>query len=58
MWELSILKKIVESMKAGGIYVTYCAKGQLKRDLRSLGLTVESLAGPPGKIEMVRGTKH
>ncbi|MFY7918781.1 MAG: MnmC family methyltransferase, partial [Chryseotalea sp.] len=37
--------------------VTYCAKGQLKRDLKTLGLAVESLSGPPGKREMVRAIK-
>jgi len=57
MWELCVLEKVVESMKAGGVYVTYCAKGQLKRDLRSLGLAVESLPGPPGKMQMIRATK-
>ncbi len=57
MWELSILKKIERSMKSGGVLVTYCAKGQLKRDLRSLGLIVETLPGPPGKFQMVRALK-
>ena len=57
MWELSMLKKIEQSMKPGAILVTYCAKGQLKRDLKSLGLLVETLPGPPGKKEMVRATK-
>lgn len=57
MWELSILKKIERSMKSGAVFVTYCAKGQLKRDLKSLGLLVETLPGPPGKKEMVRAVK-
>lgn len=57
MWELSILKKIEQSMKPKAVFVTYCAKGQLKRDLKSLGLVVETLAGPPGKKEMVRAVK-
>ncbi len=57
MWEISILKKVVDSLTDNGIFVTYCAKGQLKRDLKSLGLVVESLAGPPGKREMIRATK-
>jgi len=39
------------------VFVTYCAKGQLKRDLRALGLDVETLDGPPGKKEMVRASK-
>ncbi len=58
MWELPLLSKVVASMKSGGVFVTYCAKGQLKRDLKSLGLIVESLPGPPGKREMIRAVKN
>jgi len=57
LWELPILKKVTDSMKSNGVFVTYCAKGQLKRDLKNLSLHVEALPGPPGKREMVRGTK-
>jgi tRNA U34 5-methylaminomethyl-2-thiouridine-forming methyltransferase MnmC len=57
MWEHALLEKISKSMKSGAVFVTYCAKGQLKRDLKSLGLVVESLPGPPGKREMVRAIK-
>ena len=55
MWEVDVLKKVVDLIKPKGVFVTYCAKGQLKRDLKSLGLEVETLDGPPGKKEMVRG---
>jgi tRNA U34 5-methylaminomethyl-2-thiouridine-forming methyltransferase MnmC len=54
MWELLVLQKTISKLKPRGVFVTYCAKGQLKRDLKSLGLTVETLDGPPGKKEMVR----
>lgn len=54
MWELPVLQKTTDALKAGGLFVTYCAKGQLKRDLKTLGLKVETLQGPPGKKEMVR----
>jgi tRNA U34 5-methylaminomethyl-2-thiouridine-forming methyltransferase MnmC len=57
LWELTVLNKVVKTLKSGGMFVTYCAKGQLKRDLKSLGLIVESLPGPPGKREMVRALK-
>ena len=57
LWEVQVLEKVVAAMKPGGLFVTYCAKGQLKRDLRNLGLTVETLEGPPGKKEMVRSFK-
>ena len=58
LWELAILGKVQQSMKSGAVFVTYCAKGQLKRDLKSLGLLVETLPGPPGKKEMVRAVKR
>lgn len=57
MWTFEMLKKITLTLHPGGIFVTYCAKGQLKRDLKTLGLTVETLPGPPGKMEMVRAIK-
>ncbi|MCW5912735.1 MAG: tRNA (5-methylaminomethyl-2-thiouridine)(34)-methyltransferase MnmD [Cyclobacteriaceae bacterium] len=57
MWTLNMLEKTVQNLQAGGVFVTYCAKGQLKRDLKSLGLAVESLPGPPGKREMVRAIR-
>ena len=58
MWELPMLRKVTERIKVNGVFVTYCAKGQLKRDLRSLGLNVQALAGPPGKKEMIRALKN
>lgn len=57
LWEKPVLEKVVSGMKRDGLLVTYCAKGQLKRDLKDLGLCVETLPGPPGKKEMVRGRK-
>jgi tRNA U34 5-methylaminomethyl-2-thiouridine-forming methyltransferase MnmC len=57
LWELPMLEKVVATLRPGGVFVTYCAKGQLKRDLRDLQLKVETLPGPPGKKEMVRATK-
>lgn len=57
LWENKMLEKVFGTIKPGGIFITYCAKGQVKRDLKTLGLIVESLPGPPGKREMVRATK-
>jgi len=52
MWDFEILKKTTSMLNPDGLFVTYCAKGQLKRDLKTLGLKVETLPGPPGKREM------
>jgi tRNA U34 5-methylaminomethyl-2-thiouridine-forming methyltransferase MnmC len=57
MWDITILTKMHRLLNPGGLFVTYCAKGQLKRDLKSIGFRVESLPGPPGKREMTRGWK-
>lgn len=57
MWDVTILKKMYDCLKSDGFLVTYCAKGQVKRDLKSLGFTIEALPGPPGKREMTRAWK-
>ena len=57
MWERKNLEKIFSHMKNNSILVTYCASGQFKRDLKSIGFDVSTLPGPKGKKEMVRATK-
>lgn len=57
MWSLEVLKKMHYALKKGGVFVTYCAQGQFKRDLKEAGFEVENLDGPPGKKEMTRGIK-
>jgi tRNA U34 5-methylaminomethyl-2-thiouridine-forming methyltransferase MnmC len=56
-WEEDIMKKMHSYLKPNGILVTYCAKGSLKRMLKTLEFNVETLEGPPGKREMIRATK-
>lgn len=58
MWQLPILQKIHDAVKHNGILVTYCAQGQFRRNLKSLGFKVESLPGPPGKREMTSARKN
>jgi tRNA U34 5-methylaminomethyl-2-thiouridine-forming methyltransferase MnmC len=57
MWSEEILKKMFDSIDSGGMLLTYCAKGSVKRSLKSIGFLVESLPGPPGKREMTRALK-
>ncbi|HLF32604.1 MAG TPA: tRNA (5-methylaminomethyl-2-thiouridine)(34)-methyltransferase MnmD [Cyclobacteriaceae bacterium] len=57
LWEVPVLQKTAGFMCSSAVLVTYTAKGQLKRDLRSVGLTVETLQGPPGKKEMIRAIR-
>jgi tRNA U34 5-methylaminomethyl-2-thiouridine-forming methyltransferase MnmC len=57
MWLPEVLANVADAMDHGACLVTYCAKGQVKRDLRAAGLEVEALPGPPGKREMIRACK-
>jgi tRNA U34 5-methylaminomethyl-2-thiouridine-forming methyltransferase MnmC len=57
MWTYEMLEKVTSLLKPTGMWVTYAAKGQMKRDLKSLALEVETLPGSPGKAEMVRAKK-
>lgn len=57
MWELAVIETTTGVLSEGGVWVTYSAKAQLKRDLRSLGLVVESPPGPPGKYEITRALR-
>lgn len=57
MWADPILKKVAETVAENGIWVTYCAKGAVRRALNSFGFAMERIPGPPGKKEILRGKK-
>lgn len=57
LWTETIFKKMYDSLNPNGILVTYCAKGQVKRNLKAAGFYVESPTGPVGKREMTRARK-
>ncbi len=57
MWTDEILEKIASALKPEGIFVTYCAKGTVRRALMHAGLTMERIPGPTGKKEILRGKK-
>ncbi len=53
LWTTEIFTNIGQSMKHGGILVTYSSKGLVKQNLRAAGFSVKRLPGPPGKRHMV-----
>lgn len=57
LWTEAIFRKMYNILSNRGLLVTYSAKGQVRRNLQSVGFTVERLPGPPGKREMLRATK-
>ena len=58
LWEPGIFRKLRLIMDQGGVLVTYCAKGRVRRILQEAGFSAERLPGPPGKREMLRATAN
>lgn len=57
LWKEDIFKKLSLMLKPGGKLVTYCAKGEVRRNMIASGLIVEKLPGPKGKREMLRALR-
>jgi tRNA U34 5-methylaminomethyl-2-thiouridine-forming methyltransferase MnmC len=57
MWTPEIFAALFRIVRPGGMWVSYCSKGQVRRDLESVGWVTQKLPGPPGKREMMRAKK-
>jgi tRNA U34 5-methylaminomethyl-2-thiouridine-forming methyltransferase MnmC len=57
LWTEEIFQIMHKALKSNGVLVTYAANGNARRALQTVGFEVERLPGPPGKKEMLRGTK-
>jgi len=57
LWTVAIFEKIYKAMRSNSIFVTYSAKGSVRRNLKEAGFEVERLPGPKGKREMIRAVK-
>lgn len=58
MWSEALFEKLYNAMNDGGVLVTYCAKGVVRRTMQSVGFSVERIAGPMGgKREILRARK-
>ncbi len=58
LWTVDMFKTIAQNLVTGGLLVTYCSKGDVRRALQAAGFQVEKIPGPPGKREMLRAVKH
>jgi tRNA U34 5-methylaminomethyl-2-thiouridine-forming methyltransferase MnmC len=56
LWTKEIFEKLFSMIEPGGVVVTYCSKGDVRRAMIAAGFKVEKLKGPPGKREMSRAT--
>ena len=57
LWTYDVFLKIYNSLDVGGVFVTYSAKGVVRRTLESVGFDVERIPGPPGKRQIIRAVK-
>lgn len=57
LWTDDCFPALVNTLNPGGVFVTYSAKGSVRRALTTLGLKVSLIPGPPGKREMIRAIK-
>lgn len=57
LWRREQLAKFYAALRPGGQWLSYCARGAVRRDLQACGFAVERLPGPPGKREMLRATR-
>lgn len=57
LWTTAIFQRLYSMMHTGGILVTYCCKGNVRRAMQSAGFSIEKLSGPEGKREILRARK-
>jgi tRNA U34 5-methylaminomethyl-2-thiouridine-forming methyltransferase MnmC len=57
LWTKEVFEKLHAAMTDNGILVTYCSKGDVRRDMQAAGFFIEKIPGPPGKREMLRAIK-
>ncbi|NDV56190.1 SAM-dependent methyltransferase [Parabacteroides sp. 52] len=58
MWSPEIFQKIYANTSPEGVIVTYCAKGEVRRNMQHAGFAMQRLPGPPGKRHMLFGRKR
>jgi tRNA U34 5-methylaminomethyl-2-thiouridine-forming methyltransferase MnmC len=57
MWTPEVFNTIGTGTVKDGVFVTYSAKGEVKRNLRASAFDVKLLPGPPGKRQIIRAVK-
>ncbi len=58
LWTEAVFQSLYDCLKPQGVLVTYCAKGVVKRTLKSVGFEIDAIPGPLGKREMTRAKKN
>lgn len=58
LWTKEIFDKMYSILYINGILVTYCSKGDVRRNMMAAGFEVEKLKGPQGKREIIRARRN
>lgn len=58
LWTIEIFEKMFSCLKNEGVLVTYCVKGDVRRNMKAAGFKVDKIPGPLGKREMARATAN
>ena len=57
MWTPEMFQRMHAALRPGGVLVTYCAKGAVRRAMLAAGFIARRHKGPPGKAHMLRAVK-
>jgi tRNA U34 5-methylaminomethyl-2-thiouridine-forming methyltransferase MnmC len=58
LWTTEVFQQLYTMLVPGGVLVTYCSKGDVRRAMQAAGFIVTKIPGPPGKREMLRAEKQ
>lgn len=57
LWTQTVFEQLFARLHEGGVLITYCSKGIVRKAMQAAGFLVEKLPGPPRKREIVRARK-
>jgi len=58
LWTKEVFENVYRLLSPKGILVTYCSKGDVRRNMQAAGFIIEKIPGPKGKREMMRAIKE
>jgi tRNA U34 5-methylaminomethyl-2-thiouridine-forming methyltransferase MnmC len=57
LWTEAVFARMFDALQEDGLLVSYCVKGDVRRNMKAVGFEVEKVPGPPGKWEITRARK-
>ncbi|RYY62300.1 MAG: SAM-dependent methyltransferase [Chitinophagaceae bacterium] len=57
LWSKEMFGKLISFLEPGGILITYCSKGDVKRAMKAAGFKIKKVPGPLYKRDIIRATR-